>query len=101
VEIVFSGQNGLGVEIVSISGDLHVLVDPVSVLLQHVSVELVNHEAGGLPPGVGNEADPAHHTSHSHPTEVLVELSFVDLSDTETTHWDQSTPDTLGSKEKD
>lgn len=100
MEIIFSSQDAFRVEIVTISGNLHILMNPVSVLLNHVPIELVHRKASSLPPSIGHKSHPCEHTSHTNPTEVLVKLSFVDFADTITSNGYESTSDSLSGEQK-
>lgn len=88
-EVVLAGQQGLGVDVVAVAGDFEVLVDPVSVLLDDVAVELVHCEFRAFPPGVDRSAPPGSDAGHAEVPEVLEELSFVDLADSVAADWDE------------
>ena len=75
-------------------------MDPVTVLLDHVPVELVHCETSDFPPGVGSEPDPPSHTNYSEPAKVLEELGLVDLANTEATDGYESASDPLGGIEE-
>ena len=98
--IFFTGEQGLRVDVVSILRNLQVLVDPVSVLLDDVSVELVHSEFSAFPPCVHCTSPPGTHTSHSQVAEVLEELSFIDLADSVPSDWDEVSADTVGVQEE-
>lgn len=75
-------------------------MNPVSVLLDDMSVELVDCESSDLPPGVRRKTEISPSSSYSSPPEVLVELGFINLSDSIAAHWDQSAADALACKEE-
>lgn len=100
VIIIFSRQDGFGVEVVTIAGHLKTLQEPVSVLLNDVSVELMGCEAGDFPPGVGCEAEVGACSCYSDPPEVLIELCFVDFFDSEPADGDESAGDALCGEEE-
>lgn len=81
MEVILTGQKGLGVDIVAIARDFEVLVDPVPVLLDDMAVELVHREFCAFPPGVNSSTPPSSNTRHTQVSEVLEELSFVDFAD--------------------
>lgn len=56
-------------------------MDPVSVLLDDMAVELVHCEFCAFPPGINCSAPPGSNTCHTQVSEVLEELSFVDFAD--------------------
>lgn len=101
MEGVLAGNDGLGVDVVAVSGHLQVLMDPVPVLLHNMPVELVDCEASALPPGVGRESPPGSHSRHSQHSEVLVELRFVDLADTVSADGDEVAGDAVGVEEEE
>lgn len=81
MEVVLAGEKGLGVDIVAIARYFEVLMDPVSVLLDDVAVELVHCEFCAFPPCVNRSTPPCSNTCHAQVSEVLEELSFVDFAD--------------------
>jgi hypothetical protein len=97
---LFTGEQALRVDIVSILRHLQILMDPVPVLLNHVTVELVGRELGCLPPGIHGTAPPGTHTGHSQVSEVLEELGFIDLANTVPADGDEVSADPVGVEEE-
>lgn len=56
-------------------------MDPVPVLLDDVTVELVHCEFCAFPPCVDRSTPPCSNTCHAQVSEVLEELSFVNFAD--------------------
>ena len=93
VIVVLPCKYALRVEVISISRNLQILMNPVPVLLHNVPVKLVDHKLSALPGRVGRTAPPRSHTRHTHHPEVLVELRLVYLPDTEPPDRNQTTRD--------
>lgn len=98
--VLFTGQQTLRVNIVSVLGHLQILMDPVPVLLNHVTIELVHRELSSFPPGIHGTAPPGTHTGHSQVSEVLEELGFIDLADTVPANGDKVSADPVGVEEE-
>lgn len=64
-------------------------MDPVSVLLDDMAVELVHCEFSAFPPCVNSSAPPGCNASNAQVPEVLEELSFVDFADSVAADWDE------------
>ena len=75
-------------------------MDPTSVLLNDVPVELVDCEFSDFPPGVCCKTKISASSSHSCPAEVLVELGFINFADSVAAYWDQSAADALAREEE-
>lgn len=65
-------------------------MNPASVLLDNVTIELMGCEFQTFPPGIEGGEPPGSNSSYSNPSEVLVELSFIDLSDPESAYRNQT-----------
>jgi hypothetical protein len=96
VEVLLTGQWGVRIDVVSVSADLQVLMDPVSVLLHHVPVELVGGKLSDFPPCVDGSSPPGANTRHSQVAEVLEELRFIDLADAVPSDWNEVAADSVG-----
>lgn len=74
-------------------------MEPVSVLLDHMPVEFVHSELGALVPDSGSGEVPGRSSSQPDIAKILIELGFVDLSDTETAHRNQPTTHAVSIRE--
>lgn len=75
-------------------------MDPVPVLLDHMTVELMDGEFSSLPPGIHGTTPPGTHTRHSQVSEVLEELGFIDLANTVPADGNEVSTDPMGVEEE-
>lgn len=57
-------------------------MDPVAVLLNDMPVKFVDSKSSELPPSVGSSEPPCSSSYNSYDAKVLIELGFVDFTDT-------------------
>lgn len=75
-------------------------MDPVPVLLNDVAVELVDSELGAFPPGIDSSSPPGPNSHHSQVAEVLEELGFIHLPDSEPSDRNQVPAHAVGVEEE-
>lgn len=75
-------------------------MNPVPVLLNHVTIELIDRELSRLPPGIYSETPPGSHTCNTQVPEVLEELGFIDLADSKPANGDEVSANPVGVEEE-
>jgi hypothetical protein len=76
-------------------------MNPVSILLDNVSIKLVHCKFSDLPLGVDGSSIPCSDACNSQEAKVLIELRFIDFADSVSSHRYEVSANSMGIKEED